>query len=111
MSMLLYLIILGILPTLNRALIFACSKHSSRLHWNCRVNLCSGGFVSIKRRSLRIMASQNLFPHGYRKFSPSCSEYGYQSIQKYGIFRGVPKTIWRILRCNPWSKGGDDPVQ
>ncbi|MCA9373769.1 membrane protein insertion efficiency factor YidD [Candidatus Peregrinibacteria bacterium] len=51
------------------------------------------------------------FPHGYCKFSPSCSEYGYQSIQKYGIFRGVPKTIWRILRCNPWSKGGDDPVQ
>ena len=50
-----------------------------------------------------------LFPHGYCKFQPSCSEYGYQVIQHYGIFRGVPMMVWRVLRCNPWSDGGEDP--
>lgn len=50
------------------------------------------------------------FPHGYCRFYPSCSEYGKQSIKKHGLIIGVPKTIWRILRCNPWNVGGvDDP--
>ena len=51
------------------------------------------------------------WPHGFCRFHPSCSEYGYQAIKKYGLVRGVPKTIWRILRCNPWSKGGMDLPQ
>lgn len=48
------------------------------------------------------------FPHGYCRFYPTCSEYGYQVVEKYGVFRGIPKTVWRIVRCNPWSKGGID---
>jgi hypothetical protein len=48
------------------------------------------------------------FPHGYCKFYPTCSEYGYKIIKKRGVFVGVPKAVWRILRCNPWSKGGVD---
>ncbi len=48
------------------------------------------------------------FPYGYCKFSPSCSEYGYQAIEKYGVIRGLPRVIWRVIRCNPWSKGGID---
>ena len=48
------------------------------------------------------------FPHGYCRFYPSCSEYGYQTIKKRGLIVGLPKTLWRILRCNPWSKGGVD---
>lgn len=48
------------------------------------------------------------FPHGYCRFFPSCSEYGYQIIKKKGLIIGLPKTLWRILRCNPWSKGGID---
>lgn len=48
-----------------------------------------------------------LFPQGYCKYYPSCSEYGYHSIKK-GLFKGIFKTIWRIIRCNPWSKGGVD---
>lgn len=51
---------------------------------------------------------KSLFKHGYCRFYPSCSEYGYQTIKKRGLFVGVPKTIWRILRCNPWNKGGVD---
>ena len=49
-----------------------------------------------------------LFPDGYCPFYPSCSEYGYQTIKKNGLIIGVFKSAWRILRCNPWSKGGVD---
>ncbi len=51
---------------------------------------------------------KGLFPYGYCKFQPSCSEYGYQAIKKYGLMRGGIKSIWRICRCNPWSAGGED---
>ena len=51
---------------------------------------------------------KNLFPHGYCRFYPTCSEYSYQVIKKQGLFIGLPKSIWRILRCNPWNKGGID---
>ncbi|OQX71014.1 membrane protein insertion efficiency factor YidD [Candidatus Parcubacteria bacterium 4484_255] len=47
---------------------------------------------------------------GVCKFRPTCSEYAYLAIDKYGILKGSLKAIWRILRCNPWSKGGwDEP--
>jgi len=51
---------------------------------------------------------KNFFQHGYCRFYPSCSEYGYQVIKKRGLILGLLKTGWRILRCNPWSKGGVD---
>lgn len=51
---------------------------------------------------------KNYFPHGYCRFYPTCSEYGYQTIKKHGLITGLFKTVWRILRCNPWSKGGVD---
>lgn len=52
-----------------------------------------------------------LYPYGYCRFTPTCSEYSYQAIDKYGVLRGGLKSIYRILRCNPWSKGGFDPVK
>ena len=48
------------------------------------------------------------FPYGYCKFYPSCSMYAYVTIEKYGVLRGVPKAFYRILRCNPLSRGGVD---
>lgn len=51
---------------------------------------------------------KHLHPHGFCRFYPTCSEYGYQVIKKRGILIGIPKTIWRIVRCNPWSNGGID---
>jgi len=52
-----------------------------------------------------------LFPHGFCRFNPTCSEYGYAAILKYGIFRGGVKAFWRVLRCNPFSRGGFDPLK
>ena len=44
------------------------------------------------------------------KYHPSCSAYGLKALQTHGAIYGSWLTIWRILRCNPWSKGGYDPV-
>lgn len=49
-------------------------------------------------------------PGGYCRFRPSCSQYTYEAIERYGVVRGLSLGTWRILRCNPWSAGGDDPV-
>ena len=51
------------------------------------------------------------YPNGFCRFHPTCSEYGYQAIEKYGIIRGGLMAFWRVLRCNPFSKGGHDPVK
>ena len=45
------------------------------------------------------------------KYHPSCSAYALQAIRTYGILRGVVLAAWRLLRCNPWSHGGFDPVE
>ncbi|RMD50351.1 MAG: membrane protein insertion efficiency factor YidD [Ignavibacteria bacterium] len=50
-----------------------------------------------------------LFPPSCR-FHPTCSEYSVQAFTKYGVFKGGAKSIWRILRCNPFNKGGFDPL-
>ena len=51
-----------------------------------------------------------LFPYGFCRFYPTCSEYSYQAIERYGLIKGGLKSLWRILRCNPLNKGGYDPV-
>lgn len=49
-------------------------------------------------------------PHGYCRFTPTCSQYAIDAIYKYGPIKGLLKTSWRLLRCNPFSKGGYDPA-
>ncbi|MCR5109109.1 MAG: membrane protein insertion efficiency factor YidD [Lachnospiraceae bacterium] len=43
-------------------------------------------------------------------YIPTCSQYGYEAIEKYGAFKGGLLALYRIIRCNPFSKGGYDPV-
>jgi len=44
------------------------------------------------------------------RFRPSCSHYTYEAIRRYGFLKGSLMGAWRICRCNPFGKGGDDPV-
>jgi putative membrane protein insertion efficiency factor len=44
------------------------------------------------------------------KYHPSCSCYAEQAVRRHGVIRGVGLATRRVLRCNPWSKGGYDPV-
>jgi hypothetical protein len=56
---------------------------------------------------------QKLSPYKGKKccrYIPTCSQYALEAIEKYGAFKGGCLAIWRILRCNPFSKGGFDPV-
>jgi uncharacterized protein len=45
------------------------------------------------------------------KYEPTCSRYAFEAIREYGILRGAVLAGWRLLRCNPWSYGGYDPVE
>lgn len=44
------------------------------------------------------------------RFVPTCSQYAIDAINHYGVLKGLLKAIWRVLRCNPFSKGGYDPA-
>lgn len=54
---------------------------------------------------------KDLFPGGFCRYQPTCSQYTYDAIKKYGLIKGGLMGGWRILRCNPWSKGGHDHVK
>jgi putative membrane protein insertion efficiency factor len=45
------------------------------------------------------------------KYEPTCSAYAVQAISEFGILRGLVLAAWRVLRCNPFSHGGFDPVE
>lgn len=45
------------------------------------------------------------------KYYPTCSRYAVEAIRAYGLGRGTVLAVWRVLRCNPWSDGGYDPVE
>lgn len=48
---------------------------------------------------------------GYKcPYYPTCSEYALEAVEKYGAIKGGSLALWRIIRCNPFSKGGYDPV-
>ncbi len=51
-----------------------------------------------------------VLPQNTCRYHPSCSHYAYQAIYKFGLVRGGMMAGWRVLRCNPFSKGGFDPV-
>lgn len=50
------------------------------------------------------------FSGGSCRFTPTCSQYAIEAIQTHGAFKGTLLAVWRILRCNPFCKGGYDPV-
>ncbi|HTR90100.1 MAG TPA: membrane protein insertion efficiency factor YidD [Solirubrobacteraceae bacterium] len=45
------------------------------------------------------------------KYEPTCSRYAVQAVGSFGVLRGSALACWRLLRCNPWSYGGYDPVE
>jgi uncharacterized protein len=50
------------------------------------------------------------FPYGACKYHPTCSQFTYDAVIKFGILKGTTRGAQRILRCHPWSRGGYDPV-
>ncbi|MGN0395545.1 MAG: membrane protein insertion efficiency factor YidD [Coprococcus sp.] len=65
-------------------------------------------FISLIRFYQRYVSV--LKGHSTCKYFPTCSQYAIEALEKYGVFKGGALAVWRILRCNPFSKGGYDPV-
>jgi len=57
------------------------------------------------------LAKQLFLSESACRFTPTCSEYTYEAVNKYGAFKGLYIGLKRIIRCHPWSKGGFDPVK
>lgn len=79
-------------------------------------NLLKRGLINLikfyqKTLSLDHGPLKGLRPYGFCRFYPTCSDYAIQAIEKYGIIRGGFKAVWRVLRCNPFNKGGNDPLK
>lgn len=67
----------------------------------------------IKRLIIKMIRCYQRMPlstHKNCKFIPSCSEYAIGCLEEYGVVKGSLKSLWRIIRCNPFNKGGLDPV-
>ena len=54
--------------------------------------------------------NKNPLTNGSCRFTPTCSQYALQAIERHGAFFGGALAVWRLLRCNPFAKGGYDPV-
>ncbi len=68
---------------------------------------------NMKKIALKLIDIYQQLPlssHSKCKFYPTCSNYAKEAIERFGIFKGGYLTIKRILRCNPFSKGGIDLV-
>jgi putative membrane protein insertion efficiency factor len=69
----------------------------------------------MKRLLIRLIRAYQTGISPYRparcRYTPTCSQYAVEAIEKYGALKGTGMSIWRILRCNPFSKGGYDPVK
>jgi len=72
------------------------------------MNLSGRSFVLFFLRGYK-WALSPLLPPACR-YVPSCSEYAMEAVDRYGVWRGGLKALWRVLRCHPFVQGGYDPV-
>ena len=75
--------------------------------WNAVASLPARGLALVIRGYQRFISP--VLPPSCR-FSPSCSQYGLEAVQRHGALRGGWLAIRRIARCHPWNPGGYDPV-
>jgi uncharacterized protein len=92
----------GCSPGLARSASVALSEVTGRMGRAFRAALITA--IRIYQRTL-----SRVLPPSCR-FHPSCSAYMIQAVERYGVLRGMAMGVWRICRCNPFSKGGYDPV-
>ena len=107
----------------------ALHLHCESSNKTCKDAGCSEGYAQTLEKSRNMAGRKFLTPafpllllvRTYRmlispwmppccRFTPSCSDYAEQALKRFGLFRGGYLMCWRLLRCQPFCKGGDDPV-
>ncbi len=83
-------------------------KRASR-NWQGKWRKTPGRLFGIAIIRIYQLTLSGFIGHGCRHF-PTCSEYGYEAIARYGLFKGGALTIKRIIKCGPWGTSGHDPV-
>ncbi|MDQ5895880.1 MAG: uncharacterized protein QG596_2141 [Actinomycetota bacterium] len=84
--------------------------------------MCGGSCRDGKQQAFHVKRIVLLPVHAYRrwlspllprrcKYEPTCSAYAIEAVERFGVIRGTVLACWRILRCNPFSHGGFDPVR
>lgn len=81
------------------------SLRGIRLTWSTLPRLPALALIRLYQ-----MTFARLIPFDTCRFYPTCSHYTYQAIARHGLLKGVLLGLWRILRCQPFSRGGFDPV-
>jgi len=76
--------------------------------------LSFGKWLKLKKILIRVIRFYQKYLSPLKRtrcpYTPTCSQYGLEAIQKYGAAKGSVMAAWRIMRCNPFSRGGYDPV-
>lgn len=67
-------------------------------------------FVRVLRAALIPFASMTSITPRVCRYEPTCTAYAEQAIRTHGALRGLAMAVWRVARCNPWTRGGHDPV-
>ena len=83
-----------------------CNDPSSGVHRSSGVKYLGIALVYAWRYSFGLLT-----PKGTCKYHPSCSQYALDALHEHGLLRGSALAGWRLLRCNPWSRGGVDYVK
>ena len=73
-----------------------------------RLGAAVGRVLRVSIRAYQLCLSSVMPPSC--RFTPTCSNYACQAIARHGPLAGMALAVWRILRCNPWNRGGDDAV-
>ena len=76
------------------------------------IHMAYGGLKALYLLPVRVYRRflSPLKPQGCCRYTPTCSAYALEAVEEWGILIGTVLALWRILRCNPFGKGGYDPV-
>lgn len=106
-----------VIRNIRIALIIPANNYLTKQKMKCV--LCDKGMKRLILHLIRLYQKTLSFDHGiigkifgerFCRFHPTCSQYTYMAIERYGVMRGTYLGVKRLSRCHPWNDGGYDPV-
>lgn len=85
------------------------TRKSQNRNWQGEWQKTPGRIIGLSLIRFYQLTFSSMIGYGCRHL-PTCSEYGYEAIAKYGLFKGSLLTLKRVVKCGPWGTSGHDPV-